>query len=105
MPRPRTHDDRTGRVFPDHLITYFFFFFFLKKKKKNSSSSLSLSLFYYLLSSTSSRTHNIQGTGSATRLPRPSSLRTALALGASLSALISPKLTTRDGSQEEDRLG
>ena len=21
MPRPRTHDDRTGRVFPDHLIT------------------------------------------------------------------------------------
>ena len=22
MPRPRTHDDRTGRVFPDHLITY-----------------------------------------------------------------------------------
>ena len=22
VPRPRTHDDRTGRVFPDHLITY-----------------------------------------------------------------------------------
>jgi hypothetical protein len=21
VPRPRTHDDRTGRVFPDHLIT------------------------------------------------------------------------------------
>jgi hypothetical protein len=22
VPRPRTHDDRTGRVFPDHLITF-----------------------------------------------------------------------------------
>ena len=22
VPRPRTHDDRTGRVLPDHLITY-----------------------------------------------------------------------------------
>ena len=22
MPRPRTYDDRTGRVFPDHLITF-----------------------------------------------------------------------------------
>jgi len=21
VPRPRTYDDRTGRVFPDHLIT------------------------------------------------------------------------------------
>ena len=23
VPRPRTQDDRTGRVFPDHLITYY----------------------------------------------------------------------------------
>jgi hypothetical protein len=27
VPRPRTHDDRAGRVFPDHLITYLCFGF------------------------------------------------------------------------------
>jgi hypothetical protein len=26
VPRPRTHDDRTGRVFPDHLITAYYLY-------------------------------------------------------------------------------
>jgi hypothetical protein len=43
VPRPRTHDDRTGRVFPEHLITYLHHF---QKKKKEEEKSSSL-LFYH----------------------------------------------------------
>jgi hypothetical protein len=34
VPRPRTHDDRTGRVFPDHPDHLIFFIMKKEKKKK-----------------------------------------------------------------------
>ena len=71
----------------------------------NEGGMRSVMLEYESECSVFSTQRNIQGTKSATRLPTPT-IEASLSRSAPLSsALISPKLTTRDGSQEEDRLG